>query len=120
MHPLRIAASLVRVFMTLAALTWAVATFTFVLMRAIPGGPLSADRQLPPPVRAAIEARYHLNDPLWRQYARYLADAACFRFGPSYTDPGHTVGEIIGQRWGVSAVLGALSLGLAMKLRQKP
>lgn len=95
---------------------WGVATITFVLMRAIPGGPLSRERQVPAAVRAAIEARYHLDQPWWRQYAYYLKDAFTGRFGLSYDDPGRTVGEIIAQRFPVSAVLGALSLSLALAL----
>jgi oligopeptide transport system permease protein len=95
---------------------WGVATVTFVLMRAIPGGPLSKERKLPESVRAAIEARYHLNDPWYEQYANYLKDALSGRFGLSYDDPGRTVGEIIRQRILVSAELGALALGLALAL----
>ena len=100
----------------LTLVAWAVATATFGLMRAIPGGPLSRDRQLPESVRTALEARYHLDEPLWRQYVRYLGDAATGRFGWSYNDPGRTVGEIIAQRLPISVVLGALALGLSLAL----
>jgi oligopeptide transport system permease protein len=83
-------------------------------MKAIPGGPLSLERRLPPQVEAAIRARYRLDDPLWKQYVAYLADAARGDFGPSYTQPGRSVGEILAQRAPVSAVLGLLALGLAL------
>ena len=102
--------------LALVLVAWGVATVTFLLMRGIPGGPLSRDRQLPPAVRAAIEARYHLDDPAWKQYIRYLGEAATGRFGLSYDDPGRTVGEIIAQRIPVSALLGALALGMALAL----
>lgn len=101
---------------SLLVVVWAVATVTFLLMRAIPGGPLSRDRQLPQLVREAIEQRYHLNDSVWIQYGRYLADAATLRFGLSYDDPGRTVGEIIAQRFPVSVLLGVFSLGLALAM----
>lgn len=101
---------------SILAVAWGVATVTFVLMRAIPGGPLSKERKLPAAVRAAIEARYHLDAPWWKQYGYYLGDAATGRFGLSYDDPGRTVGEIIAQRFPVSAILGALSLALAVAL----
>lgn len=95
---------------------WGVATVTFILMRSIPGGPLSRERKLPEAVKAAIEARYHLDAPWYDQYANYLKDAATGRFGLSYDDPGRTVGEIIARRIPVSALLGTLSIGLSLAL----
>ena len=47
---------------------WIVMTVTFLLMHAIPGGPFTAEKNLPPAVQANIEARYKLNDPLSTQY----------------------------------------------------
>jgi len=91
-----------------------VATATFFLMKSIPGGPLSKERKVPPAVLAAIEARYHLNDPLLVQYRDYLLDAATFKFGLSIDDPGRTVGEIIWERLPRSVMLGALSLGMSL------
>lgn len=96
------------------AVVWGVATVTFLLMKSIPGGPLSMDRKLPANVEAAIRARYHLDDPLWKQYVRYLGDAATGSFGPSYNYPGRTVGQIIAERAPVSATLGALALAMAL------
>ena len=58
-------------------------TLAFVMMRAAPGGPFDADRELPPQVRANLEAKYHLDEPLLQQYGRYLWDVAHFDFGPS-------------------------------------
>ncbi len=95
---------------------WAVATATFFLMRAIPGGPLSQERELPAAVRAAIEARYHLDEPVARQYLRYLGEAAMGRFGPSYDHPGRTVGDLIAHRFPVSATLGLTALAIALAL----
>lgn len=47
---------------------------TFVLVRNIPGGPFdfAGERQLPPQVVANIEAKYHLDWPMWKQFASYL------------------------------------------------
>lgn len=103
-----------RPLISILIVAWGVATVTFFLMRSIPGGPLSRERKLPAAVRAAIEAKYHLNEPWWTQYGYYLADAATGRFGLSYDDPGRTVGEMIVKRFPVSALLGALSITLAL------
>ena len=47
---------------------------TFVLVRQIPGGPFDfvGDRQLPPAVVANIEAKYHLDWPMWKQFLSYV------------------------------------------------
>ncbi len=109
-------APLLKNLFALLLVTWGVATVTFFLMRAVPGGPLSRDRKLPASVKAAIEARYHLDQPWYAQYGHYLRDAARGEFGPSYTDPGKTVGEIIADRWPVSALLGLCSIALSLAL----
>src|SRR5688572_19526690 len=51
---------------------WIVATFTFLLLRLAPGGPFDSERKLPPEVLANLEAKYHLDEPVLQQYARYL------------------------------------------------
>ena len=51
---------------------------TFVLMHAIPGGPFTSEKKLPPQVKASIEAKYHLDDPLWKQYGDYIR-WCCYR-----------------------------------------
>ncbi len=107
---------LLRISLSVFLVWFSVATATFFLMKAIPGGPLSTERKLPEAVRRAIEERYHLNDPLLVQYRDYMRDAATFRFGLSIDDPGRTVGEIIRQRLPRSAALGGLSLSISLVL----
>ncbi|OKY52587.1 ABC transporter permease [Megasphaera cerevisiae] len=93
---------------------WVIITITFGLMHAIPGGPFTQEKQLPPAVMATVEARYHLNDPLWDQYLEYVKHAAVLDLGPSYKYPGKTVNDIIAETFPVSAELGLLSLCLAI------
>jgi oligopeptide transport system permease protein len=93
---------------------WAIVTITFFLMHAIPGGPFTQEKKLPPAVLVTIEARYHLNDPLAEQYVDYLKHAAVLDLGPSYKYPGKTVNAIIKDTFPVSAQLGAISLFLAI------
>lgn len=93
---------------------WAVITITFGLMHAIPGGPFTEEKKLPPAVLANIEERYHLNDPLLTQYGDYLKHAAVLDLGPSFKYPGQTVNEIIAESLPVSAQLGLISLLLAL------
>ncbi len=60
-----------------------VASITFALLRFLPGGPFEREKALPPEILRNIEARYHLDEPLGRQYLRYLADLARGDLGPS-------------------------------------
>jgi oligopeptide transport system permease protein len=45
---------------------------SFVLMRSVRGGPFDGERAMDPAVRANIEARYHLDWPMWRQFVHYV------------------------------------------------
>lgn len=93
---------------------WAIITITFGLMHAIPGGPFTQEKKLPPAVMATVEARYHLDEPLWSQYVDYVRHAAVLDLGPSYKYPGKTVNDIIAETFPVSAQLGLISLFLAI------
>lgn len=83
-------------------------------MRLAPGGPFDQDRALPEPVRANIEARYHLNESLWTQYLRYLGDVARGDLGPSFRYPDRSVNELLGLGFPVSLLLGACAMTIAV------
>ncbi len=101
-----------------------VVLFTFVLMRAIPGGPFdnAGDRALPPQVVANIEAKYHLDWPMWKQFLSYLigddllgetgTSKGVIRgdLGPSLRYRGQSVNDIIATTFPTSLQLGVLAL----------
>lgn len=93
---------------------WVVMTVTFLLMHAIPGGPFTAEKSLPPAVKANIEARYKLNDPLLTQYKDYLANVVRGDLGPSFKYVGRSVNDIIAESFPVSLELGVESIFLAL------
>ena len=76
---------------------WVVATLTFLLLRVAPGGPFDSERKLPPEVIANLEAKYHLDEPVWQQYLRYLGAIAQGDLGPSYKYLDRGVTEIIAE-----------------------
>ncbi len=89
----------------------------FVLIRAIPGGPFdfAGDKSLPPSVVKNLEAKYHLNDPVWKQFVDYLKDLILrFDLGPSFRYKSRTVNDIIAQTLPISAQLGLVALALAL------
>jgi oligopeptide transport system permease protein len=102
-----------RLFHGLAVL-WVVATLTFVLLRLAPGGPFDRERRLPPEVLANIEAKYHLDEPLLRQYLRYLSAIVRGDLGPSYKYTSRGVNEIIAETLPTSALLGLLAIAFTV------
>jgi oligopeptide transport system permease protein len=93
-----------------------VITITFLLMHAIPGGPFTTEKNLPPAILKNIEERYRLNDPLWKQYGNYLNNLAHLDLGPSFKYQDRTVNQIIKESFPVSFELGMSSIILSLLL----
>ena len=122
-----------------------VALITFTLMHAVPGGPFTQEKALPKETLKQLSERYHLDDPLWKQFTDYLyntmiprltttppttslqddflisvkAGPVWFRwmnFGPSYVSRSRTVNDIFRQNLPVSIQLGVQALALAIIL----
>jgi len=92
---------------------WAVATFSFFMLRAAPGGPFDEERAIPPEVKAHIEERYDLRAPAIEQYGRYLENLITLDFGHSMKRQ-QSVGEIIADHAPYSARLGLFALAIAI------
>lgn len=93
---------------------WVVATITFALLRIAPGGPFDSERRLPAEVIANLEAKYHLDEPVWRQYLRYLSGIVRGDFGPSYKYIDRGVNAIIADTLPTSTLLGLLAILFAL------
>lgn len=93
---------------------WVVTTITFFLMHAIPGGPFTVEKSLPPIVQQSIEERYKLNDPLYKQYSDYLTNLIQGDLGPSFKYPGRSVNDIIKDGFPVSFQLGMEAVLIAI------
>jgi oligopeptide transport system permease protein len=91
-----------------------IATLAFGLLHATPGGPFDTAKRMPPEIQRSIEAKYHLDEPLWRQYLRYLGDLAHGDLGPSFQYRNTSVNELIRSGFPVDAVVGSLALLAAM------
>lgn len=102
----------------LAALTlWIVITVTFFVMHAVPGGPFQSEKALSPEAQAALESKYGLDQPVFVQYGNYLKSIVTkLDFGPSLTQTGRSVTQIIGQGLAVSAKLGLTAAAIALVL----
>jgi oligopeptide transport system permease protein len=92
-----------------------ISALAFVLVRLAPGGPFDRERApASPEIERHLKARYHLDEPVWKQYFRYLGSLAHGDFGPSLKYRNHTVNDIIAQGLPVSMTLGSLAFGFAM------
>lgn len=93
---------------------WVIITLSFFMMRFAPGGPFTKERVIPEEVRANIEARYHLNEPLLTQYKRYMLDLMHGDLGPSYKYKDRSVNEIIADGLPVTMQLGGMAMLFAL------
>ncbi|GAB3313334.1 ABC transporter permease [Haliea atlantica] len=92
----------------------AVITVTFFLVRVAPGGPFDSEKAVIPEVKAALEAQYRLDQPLFQQYVAYLGDLAQGELGPSFKYPGRSVNELIAAGLPATAELGLYALLVAI------
>ncbi|QDU66653.1 ABC transporter permease [Engelhardtia mirabilis] len=116
---------------------FSVVTISFFLMRAVRGGPFDNERALHPAIEANLEARYHLDWPVWKQYLQYVGpfnldheglvlfggdNSNVFGgvltgdLGPSFKLRDYTVNDIIGQSLPISIALGSVAMAIALTL----
>ena len=91
-----------------------VIVLAFMMVHAAPGGPFDGERVLPPEIEANIAKKYHLDEPLHRQFLRYLGGVVQGDLGPSYSYRDHTVSELIGGALPLSLQLGAMAMVLSL------
>ncbi|TMF11977.1 MAG: ABC transporter permease [Chloroflexi bacterium] len=98
---------------------WAVATITFFLMHAVPGGPFSQEKQVSPTALANLNAKYDLDKPILEQYGLFFWHLGHADLGTSFSNQ-RPVLDIIKEGWPITAELGvtafvfALAIGMTM------
>ena len=110
-----------------------ISVLAFVLVRLAPGGPFDRDRApASPEIENNLKAKYHLDEPVWKQYLRFLGigferdsqgkvkglSGGLIRgdFGPSLKYRNHSVNDIILQGLPVSLALGGAAFCFALGL----
>jgi oligopeptide transport system permease protein len=100
-------------------LLWAIATITFFLMHAVPGGPFDNEKPLPPSTVAALERKYNLDGSLMEQYGSFLRNLVQGDLGLSFRQD-RPVTSVISEglpeslQLGLCAFTFALVLGLSL------
>ncbi|MBM7620631.1 oligopeptide transport system permease protein [Bacillus tianshenii] len=105
-----------------------IASFTFFLMKLMPGTPFTMQEKMTEAQKAILYAKYGLDDPVPVQYAKYILSLAQGDLGISFQYDNRSVTDLIMQRIGPSAQLGfqamlvgtiiGIFLGVIAALRQ--
>ncbi|MEX2310407.1 MAG: ABC transporter permease subunit [Pirellulales bacterium] len=109
-------AFVVRRILGLVFTLWIVFTVSFLLMRAVPGGPYSGERNLPAEIEANIKQRYRLDLPLSEQYLIELGKIVRGDLGLSIRLADFNVNQVIAQGLPISMALGIFALAFALTL----
>jgi oligopeptide transport system permease protein len=89
-------------------------TLSFFIIRVAPGGPFSREKTIPKAVLDNILKKYHMDEPLWKQYGRYVLDILRGDLGPSFRYRDRDVNYLVFTSLPDSMVLGLMSLSLAL------
>jgi oligopeptide transport system permease protein len=110
------AAYTIRRVLWIVPVLWVIATITFFMMKAIPGGPFVYDKTRPAAQEAAINAKYGLDQPVYQQYGNYLWNLLHLDFGISFRSGNRPVSEIILDSGFTSLQIAVLCLVVAVTI----
>jgi oligopeptide transport system permease protein len=106
----------------------AVITVCYLLLHLTPGGPFDGERKVSAAVLANLQAKYHLDLPLWQQYLYYIKSLLQGDLGASFRYADWSVNDLVGKALPVSAAIGGgaivvslfigVALGIVAALRQ--
>ena len=102
-----------RVLATLPTLL-AVITVCYLLLHATPGGPFDTERKVSAAVLANLQAKYHLDEPLWKQYLLYLNNLLHGDLGASFRYEDWSVNQLVAKALPISAAIGGGALLIAL------
>ncbi|WP_180128358.1 oligopeptide ABC transporter permease OppB [Rhodoferax sp. BLA1] len=92
----------------------AVITLCYLLLHLTPGGPFDSEHKLSEAVLANLQAKYHLNEPLWKQYLLYLNSLLHGDLGASFRYEDWSVNDLVAKALPISAAIGGGSLLIAL------
>lgn len=105
---------ILRRFLTAIPTLFLIVTISFFLMHVAPGGPFNMEKGIPPEIKANIERIFHLDEPVWMQYLRYLNNLLHGDLGPSYILLNFSVAELFHVGLPVSMRIGSLAMLLSL------
>lgn len=105
---------MIRRFLSLIPTMFIIITVSFFIIRFAPGGPFSGEKNLPEQIVQNLLKKYHMDEPIFKQYLRYFGDILRGDFGPSLKYKESSVNELMATTFPNSIILGSLSLSLAV------
>jgi len=102
-----------RVLMTIPTLLLVI-TVCYLMLHATPGGPFDTERKVSAAVMANLQAKYHLDLPLWQQYLYYLKSLLQGDLGASFRYADWSVNDLVANALPVSLAIGGGSLLLSV------
>ncbi|MCL2810062.1 MAG: ABC transporter permease subunit [Treponema sp.] len=91
-------------------------TIGFFIIRLAPGGPFAREKAVPQAILENLMTKYHMDEPLIKQYLRFMGGVLQGDLGPSFTNKDFTVNELIAFSLPNSIILGLASLILSLIL----
>ena len=92
----------------------AVITVCYLLLHATPGGPFDGERKVSAAVLINLQAKYHLDEPLWQQYLYYLNNLLHGDLGASFRYADWSVNELVARALPVSLSIGGVAMLLSL------
>ena len=92
----------------------AVISVCYFLLHATPGGPFDSERQVSAAVLANLQAKYHLDLPLWQQYLLYLQSVIQGDLGASFRYADWSVNDLVGKALPISLTIGGSAMLLSV------
>src|SRR5471032_2786588 len=93
-----------------------VITVCYLLLHATPGGPFDGERKVSAEVLANLQAKYHLGEPLWKQYLLYLNSLLHGDLGASFRYADWSVNDLVARALPVSLVVGGTAIFISVVL----
>jgi len=91
-----------------------VITVCYLLLHFTPGGPFDAEKKVSAAVLANLQEKYHMDEPLWKQYLLYLNSLLHGDLGASFRYADWSVNQLVAAALPVSATVGGLSLLISL------
>ncbi|MCB6182682.1 oligopeptide ABC transporter permease OppB [Leeia sp. TBRC 13508] len=88
----------------------AVITVCYLLLHLTPGGPFDSERKVSAAVLANLQAKYHLDMPIWKQYLYYLWNLLHGDLGASFRYADWSVNDLVARALPVSLAVGGISM----------
>jgi oligopeptide transport system permease protein len=92
----------------------AVITVCYFMLHATPGGPFDTERKVSAAVLANLQAKYHLDMPLWQQYLYYLNSLLHGDLGASFRYADWSVNDLVAKALPVSLAIGGTAMLISL------